>query len=404
MKYKLTFLLIIIFCLSGVQWSYGQARRLRELRQTYVAPEEIVSFSKTTLFNQALVVINDLSKKFLGKIIVDPVSRSTPIGIDIDKMHWLTAFELILKDNNLWYEEYPEYLKIIPIGADQSTMSETEKDAIVKFFTREVVISAIFFEADGSKLRQAGMSWDIFRGKDLNVTGSMNAADTRGGLLEIQVDPNLEFGDVLAIFKTLESNQFGEVIASPQITVRSGEEGQIQVGSDIAITLRDFAGNSVTQFFSTGSIIRVNPEVIQHDSIDFIHLDLEIERSNTATGEVGLEIKKSKAETSILLLDGEETVIGGLYVDEESHFREGIPLLKDLPWWFFGLRYLFGYESKNYIKKELLILLKAELLPTLAERAKMRLNKMQNTQMLLESRRRFKEKFNSLKDQSKTRY
>ena len=33
-----------------------------------------------------------------------------------------------------------------------------------KFFkTREVVISAIFFEADGSKLRQMGFNWDFFR-------------------------------------------------------------------------------------------------------------------------------------------------------------------------------------------------------------------------------------------------
>jgi type IV pilus assembly protein PilQ len=404
MKNKIFFFLIILICFSFVTLSYSQARRLRELRQSYVAPEEIVSFSKTTVFSQALVIINDLSKKFLGKIIIDPISRSIPIGIDIDKMHWLTAFELILKEHNLWYDEFQEYLKITSLVKDQTTMSEEERNAVVKFNTREVVISAIFFEADDSKLRQAGMSWDIFRGKDLNARGKMSAADNRGGLLEIQVDPNLEFGDVLAMFKTLESNQIGEVISSPQITVRSGEEGQIQVGSDIAITLRDFAGNSVTQFFSTGSIIKVNPEVIQHDSIDFIHLDLEIERSNTASGDIGLEIKKSKAQTSILLLDGEETVIGGLYVDEESHFREGIPLLKDLPWWFFGLRYVFGYESKSYIKKELLILLKAELLPTLAERAQRRLNKIKNEKILLENRRKFKQRLNSLKSQSKAKY
>jgi len=397
-------ILVGILIISSYQVSWTQTRRLRELRQAYVAPEEIVSFSKTTSFSQALIVFNELSKKFLGKIIIDPERRNTPIGIDIEKMHWLTAFEIILKENNLWYEEYPEYLKIVSLVDSSKTMTEEEQQAVSKFLSREVEISAIFFEADGSKLRQAGMSWDIFRGRDLNARAKMSAMDNRGGLLELDLDPNLEFGDILAVFKTLESNQVGEVIASPQITVQSGQEGRIQVGSDIAVTLRDFAGNAVTQFFSTGSIIKVIPEVIHLDTLDFIHLKLEIERSNTATGEAGLEIKKTKAETSVLLLDGEETIIGGLYVNEESTKREGVPLLKDLPWWFFGLRYLFGYESKNYIKKELLILLKAELLPTLTERAKQRLYQIKNRELLRESRKKFLERLNSLKKQSKAKY
>jgi len=42
--------------------------------------------------------------------------------------------------------------------------------------------------------------------------------------------------------------------------------------------------------------------------------------------------------------------------------------LKDLPWWIFGLRYLFGYDSKQVIKRELVVLIKAEILPSLEER------------------------------------
>ena len=50
-----------------------------------------------------------------------------------------------------------------------------------------------------------------------------------------------------------------------------------------------------------------------------------------------------------------------------------MPFLKDLPWWFFGLRYVFGYESTSLVKKELLILIRAELLPTLKDRYKAKL-------------------------------
>jgi type IV pilus assembly protein PilQ len=68
------------------------------------------------------------------------------------------------------------------------------------------------------------------------------------------------------------------------------------------------------------------------------------------------------------MLDGEETIIGGLYNSENDVVRQGIPFLKDLPWYVFGLRYLFGYNREETIKKELVILIKAELVPTLQER------------------------------------
>lgn len=33
------------------------------------------------------------------------------------------------------------------------------------------------------------------------------------------------------------------------------------------------------------------------------------------------------------MLSGEEKAIGGLFVNEEVNVRQGIPFLKDLPWW-----------------------------------------------------------------------
>ncbi len=377
-------LTLVVVLLSSYSWLQAQSRRSREFRKAYVAPDEIVSMARSLPFSQAVAIFNDLSKKYLGKVIVDPEERNTPIGIDIEKMPWMDAFELILRTNNLWYEEHEDYLKIISLGNPEQ---EEEAQKRVTFSTREVVISAVFFEADASKLRQAGFSWDLFRGRGTNLGLHLTAADNQNGLFQMDINPDLDFMSLMAVFKTLESDQLGEVIASPQITVRSNKEGRIQVGSDISITVRDFAGNAITQFFSTGSIIKVTPEVIPHDSIYFIHLNLKVERSNTGSSSLGLEIKKTFAETSVLLLDGEETIIGGLYVNEEKNSREGIPFLKDLPWWFFGLRYLFGFEQKSVVKKELLILLKAELLPTLEERLEARLRQREQEPLLQRKRR-----------------
>lgn len=404
MKLRITILLLLFTIFSSFALSQIGGRP-RELRRAYIAPEEIVSMSRTMPFNQALQIFNDISKKFLGKVIIDPESRTNPIGVDIDKMHWLDAFELILRVNKLWYEEYADYIKIVPLaevtGPPAPTAPTEEEKAKIQFETREVMISAVFFEADAAKLRQYGFSWDFFRGKGVNVGVTMSAGEGKTGLFTVDVNPDLDFGSLVAVFKALESQQIGEVVANPRITVRSGEQGQIQVGSDISVTVRDFAGNAITQFYSTGSIIRVKPEVIKFDTVYFISLELNIERSNVAGVAPQITINKSSAQTKILLLDGEETVIGGLYINEERATREGVPILKDLPWWFFGLRYLFGFDVKTITKKELIILLKAEILPTLAERLKERSFKVGERPALKEGREEFLKALENYKKQLK---
>jgi type IV pilus assembly protein PilQ len=99
---------------------------------------------------------------------------------------------------------------------------------------------------------------------------------------------------------------------------------------------------------------------------------IQAEQSSVVPGQVSTIINKAQANTDVLLLDGEETLIGGLYNNEVTTVRQGVPFLKDLPWYVFGLRYLFGYNLDQIDKKELVILLKAELVPTLQERVTQR--------------------------------
>ena len=400
-KCNLLFVGIVVLFLIPPLFGQGRIKyRLpKNVATSQASPDEIVSMSKNMPFNQAMEILSIFNKKFLGKIIIDPEDRKQPIGIDIVQQHWMEALEMILKANSLWYEEHNNYIKIIPLSAVTGEDKETGKISIL---SREVLISAVFFEADGNRLRQLGINWNYFGDENLDIGVRMSAASGKPSYFDVDFDPHLDYGNLLAMFRALESDQIGEIVASPQITVRSEQEGRIQVGSDIAVTVQDFAGNSVTKFFSTGSIIRVTPEVIKHDSINFIHLILNIERSNTSTGSVGLEIKKSMASTDILLLDGEETIIGGLYVNEETKSREGVPILKDLPWWCFGLRYLFGYDTKSEIRKELIILLRAELLPTLHERMELyKRRKQRQHPTLLEQRLKFKKQMEFYKKQGK---
>lgn len=103
--------------------------------------------------------------------------------------------------------------------------------------------------------------------------------------------------------------------------------------------------------------------------VEFIHLDVRVEDSNTSPSASGPIINRNQATTQVLLLDQEATAIGGLITTQETTSRSGVPGLKDLPPWVFGLRYIFGRETKNRVQRELLIVLRAEIVDPLTVRA-----------------------------------
>ncbi|MGB9591975.1 MAG: hypothetical protein ACPL1K_05605, partial [Candidatus Kryptoniota bacterium] len=150
--------------------------------------------------------------------------------------------------------------------------------------------------------------------------------------------------------------------------------GNIQVGVNFFVTTRDFAGNTIQTMQNAGIIINATPTVYTQDSIDFVSLNLDLTNSSLGgSSQTGTIINTEHATTKVLLLDGEQTTIGGLYSTTQTTHREGIPILKDLPWWVLGIRYLTGSDQVSIQKKELVILLKATILPTLKERFDQRL-------------------------------
>jgi len=364
---------------SGDDW-----RKAGGTRQ-YTSPQELVSIAPTTPLDKALAAISEISKKFTGKIIVDTEHRTMPINIDIQGMQWKDALESICRKNDIWFTEYENYIQIGAGGGDQSkgqpgAITTTGPGGnqgtvdIVKepanFRSREVKISTVFFEVNLTKLDEVGINWSFMKSTtSVDINSAFNgASQVTNNIFKTEVTPHVSFANMDFIANLFSNYQLGEIMSSPEIVVRSGQAGRIQVGQDFSIRERDFAGNLIDKFYSAGTIAQVTPQVITEQGVNFIHMNIDVERSDVQPGAISTLINKTKATTNLLLLDGEETIIGGLYSSEVDQIREGVPFLKDLPWYVFGLRYLFGFNSDNLVKKELVILLKAELVPTLQER------------------------------------
>jgi hypothetical protein len=384
MKKRSTMLLLCsLLLLANLQVALSQTdaaiKRAVKGKDTY-SQDELVSFKSDIPYKQALESLSALAKKFAKKPIVDPQPLAATINVEIQSLYWRDAMELILRTNNLWYTESDDYFQISPVGqiaqgggTTPGGMVAAVDSGMIVAKSRVVTISAVFLEINTQKLRESGINFNIFRGKDLNLGVQFAAADkVSNNIFGATVSPssNKLTVNMDAAIKIFEDESIGEVIARQQTVVRSGNKGRAQVGTDFSIKERDFSGNVIDRFYSTGTILEVTPKIYTYGTTTLIDLPYKATRSTVSPGSISTLINKTEGEGRLVLLDGEESYVGGLYTNEENTERMGIPLLKDLPWWFFGLRYVFGYDKVQTTRKELIILLKAELVPTIEDRLK----------------------------------
>jgi len=373
------FIFILVVAIS--QLCFSQDPSERDLKG-YTSPDELVTLSANLPFSSAIDLLSKVSELKSGRRIVSTLQRAEPIGVEITNMQYEKALLIIVQYADLLLEK-KEDVFVIKRKPDPNA-SKDEEDIFVDADTREVRISAVFFQMDTEGLKERGINWQFLlskKGMDvgtgLTTTGpanTSNASNSAGTTSDAVITSTNSFsagnffGEAVSLFRFIESQKLGEVIASPNITVRDKKEGTIQVGSDFSIKQKDFAGNVIDNFIHTGSIITVTPRIYSDQGIDYVLLKLTVERSTGFPGTVSTEIQKTTASTQVLMLNGEETIIGGLFSNETKTERIGIPFLKDLPWWVLGLRYLTGSDKETITKKELAIVVKVELVPTLRER------------------------------------
>ncbi len=406
MKYLTAIIFALIF-FSDAWIASAQDRIPRE----FTNPDEVISFDRQTSFPEAIDIINIFAQDYSGKFIIDRTGFTGPIGVSLPPMNWRDALDYILRVQGFVALETPEFFELVTreqaqrdtprVSTDPSdpqpqqprTTVGVQDERRVNTNTREVRINATFFEGSRRALREIGVDWSTLtsgvpanigdfvgdEGSDgfpetgfggsfvnVNATGAQNVSQNVFNSL-------INFGnvggiEVQALFSAFEADNLGKILATPSIKVMNGEEGRIQVGQDFSIKQRDFAGNVTDQFFSTGTILTVTPQLITEGDTTLIYLDIQAERSSALPDPVSTIVNRQQASTHAVLLDGESTVMAGLYRTEEARVRRGIPFLKDLPGWFFGLKYLFGYNSTDLIENEFIVLIQAELEPTIQER------------------------------------
>jgi type IV pilus assembly protein PilQ len=230
---------------------------------------------------------------------------------------------------------------------------------------RQVMIEARIVEANSTFTRNLGVSWGITYNDDGGGSGDLSRAAVSGGgnFVISPVVGNAGLGSSLTFgrlgidstildlkISALETASQGKVISTPRVSTLNGQAATISQGTKIPYQSSGTDGLPKTEFVDANLELTVTPEINPDNSII-----LDINASNSSPtlvdGATAPGISTKEAKTKLLVRDGETTVIGGIFVEDDSDSESGIPYLRKIPY----LGQLFKSTTKSNNRSELLI-------------------------------------------------
>lgn len=140
------------------------------------------------------------------------------------------------------------------------------------------------------------------------------------------------------------------ILSSPSITTLENQIALIESGSRIPIQTVE-NGEVNIEYVQATLRLEVTPNVIDRDALKLRILTNKDEPDFSRPVAGNPTIITKKAETNVILLNGQTTVIGGLNKETTSSNQAGIPYLKDVP----GLGWFFGSRSRGGAMEDVLI-------------------------------------------------
>ncbi len=229
---------------------------------------------------------------------------------------------------------------------------------------RQVMIEVTVAEVTLTDDEQFGIAWlaknDIGRFNGNVQSGTLSGLG--GGGLSYVLDIG---GQARASLKALASRDRITLLSTPRLMVKSGEEANIDVGTEVpTITSQSTSpiqsgGNTnilqTVQYRKTGILLNIKPVVYSDDRVD-LEIRQEVSEAQPLGADSGVNspaIFNRSISTSLSLKDGSAILIGGLMSQKNTNSNSGIPLLKDIPL----LGNAFKSTTRNKSKTELVLMI-----------------------------------------------
>ena len=328
-----------------------------------------------------------LISEISGLNIVAGPDVKAAVSVHMKNVPWDQALDTILEVNGLGKKQTESVLIVLPVEQLKKAEEERQKKDVAQGRLKQVSIEAKIVEVTTSFDTELGVRWGAgFQGSwgGRNFAMGMGSASSGGlttipgsgvGLTNSYTAVNFPsiaaaavtapaIGMVLGTSKmildaklsALESNGEGKIISSPKVTTLDGETATIEQGEEIPYTIIDADGVATTSFKEATLKLEVTPTLTPAGRISIVvkanndYADWEI---STATG-LRVEnppINTSSVESTIVVMDGDTIVVGGVYKTIMAETTAGVPWLSEIP----VLGWLFKYKTVSKDKRELLI-------------------------------------------------
>lgn len=341
----------------------------------------------------AIIKSNELEYTVEGKIIrLGKGDQFKDTGEDLKTEHfrlkYASAKELETKVKPLLsnrgsaiFDDRTNALTVRELPANLDNVRKFVENVDVK--DAQVLIESKIMEATRSFSRDLGIQWGVTKGSDTSkakVAGitAVGQADS-GRNLNVNLSPTTPTSGILigSFMKGLnldvqilaaEARGDAYIISDPSIVTSNGKQAKIRSGATLlvqgssSVTIGTSSGSSSTgsnlQEIETGIELIVTPQITIND---YIKMEIETLSSTPdfARAVQGVPIiVDNTAKTTVLVRDGETTVIGGLSRFSDSLSRKKVPYFADIPL----LGNLFKSKARAKSNSELLVFIKPSII------------------------------------------
>jgi general secretion pathway protein D len=245
----------------------------------------------------------------------------------------------------LFYGSNTDWVTMLPAI---EKLDKRPLQVLIEVIVAEVTLSDSFSFGVDWALNNAGS--ELFGGATPDSVGIVQGA--------LSFFPISSSGNTRAVLTMLASDSKVNILQTPRILVRSGEEASINVGNEIPVLTSSQSsteGGAITQevqYRSTGNNLSVKPVIYAGGEVE---LSISQELSSTVAGSDGLSptIFTRRVATSLSISDGGSVLVGGLIDTIENEVENKVPFLGDLPL----IGKFFGSTSTETSRTELMILI-----------------------------------------------
>jgi general secretion pathway protein D len=195
-------------------------------------------------------------------------------------------------------------------------------------------------------------------------------------------------GEFFAILNTLASENRVNVVSNPHVLTSENKKAVINVSRSVPIItgqqtstvstpgtqpgggtstqIIEGGVNQTVEYRDAGVVLTVTPRIGERGTVA---LDVKQEVNSVGVNRPPTnspEFIKREAETSVVLLNNQTLVLGGLIQDTLTIDDRGIPVLKNIP----IIGFLFGFKQRRLEKTELLLLITPRVVGTALDAAR----------------------------------